>query len=77
MSRFQPIRSGGLRRIYPGLGPAAIGSAPSAALFFCTYETSKQIFAVLPGPASHMAAASLGEVAACLVRVPIEIVKQA
>ena len=73
---FLLIRSGGFRRIYAGLGPAAIGSAPSAALFFCTYETSKQIFVTLPAPAAHMAAASLGEVAACLVRVPIEIVKQ-
>ena len=75
---FQLIRSGGFRRIYAGLGPAAIGSAPSAALFFCTYETSKHMFATaLPAsPAAHMAAASIGEVAACLVRVPIEIVKQ-
>ena len=71
------VRSGGFRRIYAGLGPAALGSAPGAALFFCTYETSKKALAgALPAPAAHMAAASLGEVAACIVRVPIEIVKQ-
>ena len=73
---FHHFSSGGFRRIYAGLGPAAIGSAPSAALFFCTYETSKQTLVALPAPAAHMAAAALGEVAACLVRVPTEIVKQ-
>jgi solute carrier family 25 (mitochondrial S-adenosylmethionine transporter), member 26 len=36
-------KSGGFRGIYNGLGAAAIGSAPGAALFFSTYETMKPI----------------------------------
>ena len=32
------IQAGGFRGIYNGLGAAAIGSAPGAALFFSTYE---------------------------------------
>lgn len=32
------IRAGGFRGIYNGLGAAAVGSAPGAALFFCSYE---------------------------------------
>ena len=72
--------SGGFRNIYSGLGPAAAGSAPNAAIFFCTYDTVKRIaghkFGYQDSAAVHMAAASTGEVTSCLVRVPVEIVKQ-
>ncbi|NWS15651.1 SAMC protein, partial [Pachyramphus minor] len=51
-----------------------------AAAFFITYENVKSL---LPhgsssylSPATHMVAASLGEVVACLIRVPSEVVKQ-
>uniref|UniRef100_T1IUQ4 Uncharacterized protein n=1 Tax=Strigamia maritima TaxID=126957 RepID=T1IUQ4_STRMM len=71
--------SGGYRGIYSGLSAAALGSAPGAALFFATYETVKHVqkssFAT-PEFTWHMTAASLGEVVACLVRVPVEVVKQ-
>ena len=33
--------AGGFRGIYSGLGPALLGSAPGAALFFLTYDTTK------------------------------------
>lgn len=78
--------AGGFRGVYAGIGSAALGSAPGAALFFVTYEWSKQqlltrrvhgVDAVeREGPIDHMVAASLGEVAACAVRVPTEVVKQ-
>ncbi|KAA8565864.1 hypothetical protein MFRU_006g03870 [Monilinia fructicola] len=81
------IASGGFTGVYRGVGSAIIGSAPGAALFFCTYEATKTAFArrrdVLGTHVSgkgkaveHMVAASLGEVAACAVRVPTEVVKQ-
>ncbi|KAG5931817.1 hypothetical protein E4U53_001595, partial [Claviceps sorghi] len=61
--------SGGFSGIYRGIGSAVVGSAPGAAFFFCTYETSKAYLGRgttgLPEPVTHMAAASLGEVAAC------------
>jgi len=76
-------KSGGFSRIYAGLGPAALGSAPNAAIFFVTYESTKVMAAkaldserAVGDPRVHMLAASLGEVTACLVRVPVEIVKQ-
>uniref|UniRef100_A0A7G3AYV5 Putative s-adenosylmethionine carrier n=1 Tax=Lutzomyia longipalpis TaxID=7200 RepID=A0A7G3AYV5_LUTLO len=74
-------KSGGLSKIYKGFLPAAAGSAPCAALFFCTYECSKSLLASqevlkIPSPVVHMVSASLGEVAACLIRVPVEIAKQ-
>lgn len=99
--------AGGFRGIYRGVGSAALGSAPGAALFFCTYEATKTKAAefrrnALGGGADglesssssssksnipvaagdgghaldHMAAASLGEIAACAVRVPTEVIKQ-
>lgn len=72
--------SGGFRGIYSGLGPAAIASAPGAALFFSTYETVKKLlgqrFPERYQVGVHMSAAAVGEVVACLVRVPTEIVKQ-
>jgi solute carrier family 25 S-adenosylmethionine transporter 26 len=71
-------KSGGFKGIYNGLGPAALGSAPGAALFFFTYEGAKTHLedTSLSAPAAHCTAASFGEVAACLIRVPIENVKQ-
>ncbi|KAJ1835325.1 S-adenosylmethionine transporter [Coemansia sp. RSA 2706] len=73
------IASGGFRGIYSGLSSAIIGSAPGASMFFLTYEKVKGSLSELPErqqPFVHMFAASAGEVAACLVRVPTEVVKQ-
>lgn len=72
------IKAGGFRGTYKGLGAAAIGSAPGAALFFATYEMSKRRLQqeTLPLPATHMLSAAAGETMACLVRVPTEVVKQ-
>lgn len=73
--------AGGFRGVYAGIGSAALGSAPGAALFFVTYEWSKRQLSTYNGnnahgPVDHMLAASLGEIAACAVRVPTEVVKQ-
>lgn len=64
------LKAGGFRGVYKGLSAAAAGSAPGAALFFSTYEMSKQILNNrnssssgyhVPQPAIHMIAASIGE----------------
>ena len=83
--------AGGFAGVYRGVGSALVGSAPGAAFFFCTYEGVKDLLlrrrgggsagdgsTLLGGsdPLSHMLAASAGEVAACAVRVPTEVVKQ-
>jgi solute carrier family 25 S-adenosylmethionine transporter 26 len=84
------LASGGFTGIYRGVGSAIIGSAPGAALFFCTYEYSKGFLSERrnmrdatngnagdwTAPIEYMVAASLGEIAACAVRVPTEVVKQ-
>ncbi|KAF3420831.1 hypothetical protein E2986_02623 [Frieseomelitta varia] len=74
------FKSGGFKQLYKGLGPVMIGSAPSASLFFISYESIKVMFQPqIPEQYHafiHMTAASLGEMVACLIRVPVEVVKQ-
>ena len=77
--------SGGFGNIYAGIASAAVGSAPSAALFFATYEHAKR--ALTPyierggrgsryEPLVHCGAAAVAEMVACLVRVPTDNIKQ-
>jgi len=68
------LRAGGFKGIYKGVGSVVVGSAPGAAAFFCTYDTLKQTLPV-QGPMNHLVSASIGEVAACLIRVPTEVIK--
>lgn len=76
-------KAGGFRGIYAGVPSAAIGSFPNAAAFFVTYEYAKSLLGACGAlaaphlaPVTHMVAASLGEIVACLIRVPTEVVKQ-
>ncbi|KAM9860087.1 mitochondrial S-adenosylmethionine carrier protein [Aulostomus maculatus] len=82
-------KAGGFRGIYAGVPSAAVGSFPNAAAFFVTYDCVKSLLgaggllgasSVLAAPhvtpVTHMVAASLGEIVACLIRVPTEVVKQ-
>ncbi|XP_070155203.1 mitochondrial S-adenosylmethionine carrier protein isoform X2 [Polyergus mexicanus] len=74
------FQSGGFKQLYKGVGPVILGSAPSAAIFFITYDGIKQYSQpYIPDEYHsfiHMAAASSSEVTACLVRVPVEVIKQ-
>lgn len=78
--------NGGWHGVYKGIGSTIVASAPGASLFFVTYENVKQQLLEANGsnilghkfsePGAHMIAASCGEVAACSVRVPSELIKQ-
>lgn len=78
------LSSGGYSKIYLGLSACLYGSIPSSATFFMTYSCLKKLLSgrsadsILPGSehAVHLVAASLGEAAACITRVPAETVKQ-
>ncbi|KAF7720329.1 Mitochondrial carrier protein [Penicillium ucsense] len=75
-----------IRGIYAGLPSVLFGSAPSAASFFIVYDGVKR--SLLPPSNSsdtpstthvfltHSLASSLGEISACAVRVPTEVIKQ-
>ncbi|XP_062441410.1 mitochondrial S-adenosylmethionine carrier protein isoform X2 [Rhea pennata] len=73
-------KAGGFRGIYAGVPSTAIGSFPNAAAFFITYEYVKSLLhrgsASYLTPVTHMVAASFGEMVACLIRVPSEVIKQ-
>ncbi|XP_040594108.1 S-adenosylmethionine mitochondrial carrier protein isoform X5 [Mesocricetus auratus] len=73
-------KAGGFRGIYAGVPSTAVGSFPNAAMFFLTYEYVKCLLHTDSAshfrPVKHMLAASAGEVVACLIRVPSEVVKQ-
>ena len=67
--------------MYAGLPSALLGSMPSAASFFIVYDGVKRALIDEHTSASqqayaHMLASSLGEIAACAIRVPTEVVKQ-
>ncbi|OCT44380.1 S-adenosylmethionine carrier protein [Cladophialophora carrionii] len=72
---------GTLRSMYAGLPSALLGSMPSAASFFVVYDGVKRELIDNDTPSTHQAyahmlASSLGEIAACAIRVPTEVVKQ-
>ncbi|XP_061543846.1 mitochondrial S-adenosylmethionine carrier protein isoform X3 [Phycodurus eques] len=72
-------RAGGFRGIYAGVPSAVLGSFPTAAAFFVTYDCAKSLLGsggVLKepsvAPVSHMLAASLGEmIPFSLVQFPL------
>ncbi|CAL7938956.1 unnamed protein product [Xylocopa violacea] len=74
------IKLGGLSKLYKGILPVVVGSAPSASLFFVTYESLKSVTQCrVPEryhSLLHMGSASLSEMVACLIRVPVEVLKQ-
>ena len=73
-------KAGGFKGVYNGCFATAIGAAPGSAAFFSAYEAIKPRLAQLSGgeehPIHHSIAASVGEVAACIVRVPTGVVTQ-
>lgn len=71
------FRNGGWTGIYRGIGSVIAGSAPSAGLFFITYDTLKnKVNLFEQRPLQHMFASSVSEVVACGLRVPTEVIKQ-
>ncbi|KAK3918747.1 S-adenosylmethionine mitochondrial carrier protein [Frankliniella fusca] len=73
-------KSGGFRNVYRGIAPAAAGSVPCAALFFCSYNSCKNNLGNLIRPdfqpVVHLVSASVGEIAASSIRTPVEVIKQ-
>jgi solute carrier family 25 S-adenosylmethionine transporter 26 len=77
------LAAGGFRGLHRGIASAAVGAAPTAALFFCSYEILKPALAASrvgggsqDSPMVHMLAASAAEAVACITSVPTENVKQ-
>ncbi|CAO3654045.1 unnamed protein product [Mucor hiemalis] len=69
---------GVLRGLYSGITPAMLGSVPGTALYFGIYEFTKRNLTAnsVPEVVAHLAAGSLGDLAASVVYVPSEVLKQ-
>lgn len=81
------LASGGFRQIYRGIPAVILSSAPGSAVFFLTYSNCKDLIQSRHGrgtsekihvsaPINDAFCATFGEIAACVIRVPTEIVKQ-
>ncbi|TFY68725.1 hypothetical protein EVJ58_g840 [Rhodofomes roseus] len=68
------VRAGGFNGIYKGVGSVVVGSAPGAAVFFCTYDTLKRTLPLAENLAPLLMTAGPCQ-AACLIRVPTEVIK--
>eukprot|EP00850_Spirogloea_muscicola_P008034 SM000042S15301 [mRNA] locus=s42:191846:203002:+ [translate_table: standard] len=82
-TRLQAVRTGSainLRGLYSGLSGNLAGVLPASAIFVGVYEPLKQkllrIFPEHLSVAAHLTAGAAGGLAASLVRVPTEVVKQ-
>ncbi|EOX92317.1 hypothetical protein QUC31_003575 [Theobroma cacao] len=82
-TRLQAARGGGkivLKGLYSGLAGNLAGVLPASALFVGVYEPTKQkLLKLFPENLSafaHLTAGAVGGIAASLIRVPTEVVKQ-
>lgn len=82
-TRLQAARGGGqivLKGLYSGLAGNLAGVLPASALFVGVYEPAKQkLLRMFPenlSAVAHLTAGAIGGVAASLIRVPTEVVKQ-
>ncbi|GAQ90610.1 mitochondrial substrate carrier family protein [Klebsormidium nitens] len=71
----------GIRGFYRGLPAAVVGSIPSSAVYFGTYELGKELLLRLPAFANNRLAvppfaAAVGNIASSAILVPKELVKQ-
>lgn len=73
------LREEGIRKgLYGGYGAAMLGSFPSAAVFFMTYEYSKRVLISelqVPETLSYLTAGFLGDLASSIFYVPSEVLK--
>mmetsp|Transcript_102302 Transcript_102302/g.161615 ORF Transcript_102302/g.161615 Transcript_102302/m.161615 type:complete len:303 (-) Transcript_102302:4-912(-) len=65
-----------LKGLYRGVGTALVGSVPSSAIFFMVYEASRKRLNEIDCYGSPLVASVFGEIAACGVRVPMDMIKQ-
>ncbi|KAJ9177707.1 hypothetical protein P3X46_012896 [Hevea brasiliensis] len=82
-TRLQAAHGGGkiiLKGLYSGLAGNLAGVLPASALFVGVYEPTKQkLLRMFPenlSAVAHLTAGAIGGVAASLIRVPTEVVKQ-
>lgn len=79
---FMKLHKIGITKLYSGFIPACLGSMPSSALYFGSYETAKNILykyesqLKLPKPVIHMLSAMSGNIVSSIIFVPKDVIKQ-
>lgn len=73
--------NGGIMKLYSGFWAAVLGSIPSSAIYFGSYETSKRVLFNnyqdrFSRPFIHMLAAASGNIMSSFVFVPKDAIKQ-
>ena len=77
LDALKKLQKTGMMKAYSGILPAVIGAIPSSALYFGTYEFSKEIFTSInvSRPLIHMISAATGNIMSSLIFVPKEMIK--
>jgi solute carrier family 25 S-adenosylmethionine transporter 26 len=68
--------AGGFKHLYRGLSSVALGSAPTASIFFLIYSNLKEIIKVQPTILADAICACSAEFISSTIGVPIEVIKQ-
>ena len=71
------FRTEGLVGLYRGLGAVLVGGTPGTVAYLCTYEVAKsQLAAHTPPFVTHFTAGMIAETMACIIYVPVDVVKE-
>jgi Mitochondrial carrier protein len=82
---WRTYRTEGVRGLYRGLGAVLVGGTPGTMLYLCSYELLKVRLGTLGGGvtqgsggefALHFSCGMLAETIACVIYVPVDVVKE-
>jgi Mitochondrial carrier protein len=72
------FRTEGLSGLYRGLGAVLVGGTPGTVVYLCTYELVKAQWSTDRAPPflTHFTAGMIAETIACIIYVPVDVVKE-
>jgi Mitochondrial carrier protein len=73
-------RSEGIRGLYRGFGAVIVGGTPGTVIYLCTYDICRSFFSNDTSDEQHFAvhfvSGMVAETVACLVYVPVDVIKE-
>jgi hypothetical protein len=75
---IRTYRSEGILALYRGFGAIVVGGTPGTMIYLCGYEWIKNRFEAraVPEFAIHFSAGMLAETIACIIYVPVDVIKE-
>jgi hypothetical protein len=82
------VRTEGIRGLYRGLGTVLVGGTPGTVVYLCSYEMAKDALSEVSASSSsknnnnnnnvavHFASGMLAEAIACIIYVPVDVIKE-